>query len=628
MAHENVLREWAPLTDLFQKLPIKSKIGLFSQEIKITCLDVLPEFLALGTNLGIVYWYDRKRKNLERLRCENANTAITVVKIISTVDYMVACGNKAGNISIFQVPKSHPTSLPENLKPKNKQVERYTVSDLHRSSITVMEWSKNGMKLFSGDKVGGIVLTELDFYMHICKSIEIINESYEVIQLSYNQQRLLVSTTYRSIICQQYDKWKICQVGKKDRKVLGNFGGIIHQVGLKKDDCVLYCTRPGLRIWISDIDGNVQKTLLFKELLSKECLEVSLINPISKNLRSLRPQKEPCFSTLLPFNDDLVITHNGDVIYILDPTEMIILYTISHLRGVLDIATNKDEFFVLEEDRNIIRISFRPEVDDVPESPVDNTFSPISSSIKDLTTKLQASSIMSMIPPLLEPSTSVNIHTDETLIMNAEEATESPRRNRPPVTEEVQKSFDDIGKIEFNNKILFKKTKKKKQSMSASTNSLSSNSSEEKDLSFTRPTIMNLSTVGVLPDLRSPESIKNDIEYKERILADVLNLDKVTINLDKLNEANDKPDYIANAVIKVKDYRMETNDREVVDGKMVNGERKVEKSFNVPIKPLSSIVKTQNTPDCKHIPNEWRLSDIQVSGNSASDTSLTDWEIL
>lgn len=45
---------------------------------------------------------------------------------------------------------------------------------------------------------------------------------------------------------------------------LGNFGGIICQNGYKTADTCLYCTRPGLRIWISDIDGNVQKTLLFK----------------------------------------------------------------------------------------------------------------------------------------------------------------------------------------------------------------------------------------------------------------------------------------------------------------------------------------------------------------------------
>lgn len=117
-------------------------------------------------------------------------------------------------------------------------MERYTVVDMHKNPISALEWSKNGMKLFSGDKTGSIILTELDFYLvsfyvcvsllvyssellqHVCKSIEILNESYEVVQLSYKQQYLLISTTFRSIICFHSDKWKVCQVGKKDRKML------------------------------------------------------------------------------------------------------------------------------------------------------------------------------------------------------------------------------------------------------------------------------------------------------------------------------------------------------------------------------------------------------------------------
>lgn len=118
---------------------------------------------------------------------------------------------------------------------------------------------------------------------HLCKSAEILNETYEVVQLSYYQHNLLISTTYRSIICQKMDKQKVSQVGKKDRKMyytiitkkinfynskfdcsLGRFGGIFYKNGLRASDTVLYCTRPGLRIWVSDTEGCVQKTLLFK----------------------------------------------------------------------------------------------------------------------------------------------------------------------------------------------------------------------------------------------------------------------------------------------------------------------------------------------------------------------------
>lgn len=67
---EDSFREWAPLSDLFNKLPTKIQIGLFPQDVNMTCVDVLPDFIVIGTNLGIVYWYDRKKKDLQRLRCE------------------------------------------------------------------------------------------------------------------------------------------------------------------------------------------------------------------------------------------------------------------------------------------------------------------------------------------------------------------------------------------------------------------------------------------------------------------------------------------------------------------------------------------------------------------------------
>lgn len=45
---------------------------------------------------------------------------------------------------------------------------------------------------------------------------------------------------------------------------LGNYGGIFMRSGLKPTDILVYCTRPGLRIWVSDSTGTVQQTLLFK----------------------------------------------------------------------------------------------------------------------------------------------------------------------------------------------------------------------------------------------------------------------------------------------------------------------------------------------------------------------------
>lgn len=64
------IREWAPLSSLLQQIPLRIQNGLFTQDIRFTCIDLLPEFIAIGTDRGLVYWYDREKKELQRLRCE------------------------------------------------------------------------------------------------------------------------------------------------------------------------------------------------------------------------------------------------------------------------------------------------------------------------------------------------------------------------------------------------------------------------------------------------------------------------------------------------------------------------------------------------------------------------------
>lgn len=179
-----------------------------------------------------------------------------------------------------------------------------------------------------------------------------------------------------------------------------------------------------------------------------------------------------------------------------------------------------------------------------------NSFIPLSTSIRDITNKLQSATILPAIPPLMQTSIHeiFNVNSDHTSVINAEEAMESPDKHKQfmnsqsgsssPVTNS-QKKFDiynKIGQQDFDDTILFKhhKRKKKQSDKTKSTSNLSSSSSDDRETSINHPTLMNMSAVGGLPDLRSPDSILSDIKHKERILADVLNLDKVRVTENEL----------------------------------------------------------------------------------------------
>lgn len=108
--------------------------------------------------------------------------------------------------------------------------------------------------------------------------MEVLNEAYDIVQISFNKPWLLISTVYRAIVCQcdKDGRWKVSQVGKQDRKILSEVGATFM---VRHRQTSLVCARPGYRFWLSDTDGNVSQTLLFKETLPKFAFEIPILNP-------------------------------------------------------------------------------------------------------------------------------------------------------------------------------------------------------------------------------------------------------------------------------------------------------------------------------------------------------------
>lgn len=370
------IREWAPLTDIMEKIPVRMirALGIFPADLNITCVDAISEFIALGSDGGIVFWYDRYTGELQKLPTEFA-ARITCVKIANSVEYMVAAGNGSGQVSVFRIQKQLPPDL--NLVApcaRAKPIERYNIRDLHSCAISYVEWSKNGMKLYSGDRQGVVVLTEFDYQAHISKSTEILSEAYEIVQLSVCQSYLLVSTLYRSIVCQfsaVTGQWQVTQVGKQDRKVLSDCGGIF----VKQQNCrsVLICGRPGLRFWIADAEGNVEKTLLFREAVARSpTWEIPILNPksMSHERRTISyanvadsDEMNRSFGAIHLYKGDdlLIVTHDESTLYLLNLDRLRVEAVARGFRKILDFCVCDKEIFVLEGSRSLLRLAPMPE---------------------------------------------------------------------------------------------------------------------------------------------------------------------------------------------------------------------------------------------------------------------------
>uniref|UniRef100_A0A1B0AGG1 WD repeat-containing protein CG11141 n=1 Tax=Glossina pallidipes TaxID=7398 RepID=A0A1B0AGG1_GLOPL len=361
------IREWAPLTDILDRI----NRGLFLVDLNITCFDALKKFLALGSDAGKVYWYNRTSGQVQKLKSDSTHP-ITYVKVVDSVEYMVAAGNSVGQVFVFQIPKEVPPDI--NLVApctRPRPIERYVIRDLHQDSISCCEWSKNGMKLYSGDRQGVVVLTEFDYHEHISKSIEILNEAYKIVQMSAHKGYLLVSSLYRSIVCHRANGvWVVTQIGKKDRKQLIHCGGTFLKQILIENTKII-CGRPNLRFWLADIEGNVEKTLLYREAITRSpTWEIPMLNP--KSLTSQKAQSKadvPASADVkncrkiyaYDGQDSLIVTHNESELYVLNLDSLQVEAVAKGFRKIIDFCVCGKEIFILEGQRTLLRLAPMPE---------------------------------------------------------------------------------------------------------------------------------------------------------------------------------------------------------------------------------------------------------------------------
>lgn len=159
-------REFCPLYYLLNAIPTKIQRGFRSIVVYLTALDTNGDYIAVGSSIGMLYLY-----------CRHLN----------------------------------------QMKKYNFELRRFDVTGVHKTSITALAWSPNGMKLFSGDDKGKIVYSSLDLDQGICNSHLVLEEPSSIVQLDYSQKVLLVSTLQRSLLFYTEEK-AVKQIGSQPRK--------------------------------------------------------------------------------------------------------------------------------------------------------------------------------------------------------------------------------------------------------------------------------------------------------------------------------------------------------------------------------------------------------------------------
>lgn len=346
-------KEFCPLYSILNGIPAKVQKGFRSLLVYLTALDVNGDYIAIGSSIGMLYLYCRHTNQMKKYNLEGKTESITVIKLLSCFDDLVAVGTVSGRVAIFQ--------LVSPLPGRNKQLRRFDVLGIHKSSITALAWSPNGMKLFSGDNRGKIIQSNLDFDKGSCNPSLILEELSSIVQLDYSHKILLVSTTQRCLLFYTEEK-SVKQVGNQPRKSNGRYGACFIPGLCKQSDLTLFAGRPGLRLWKADVQGSVQSTFILKDILSCGLESFELYPRVEMTNQENYKLSEKHLGLLSCFlHEGWVLSWDEYSIYIIDTINQAVIGGLESAGDIVSVSCVNNEIFFLKGDREIIRISDMPE---------------------------------------------------------------------------------------------------------------------------------------------------------------------------------------------------------------------------------------------------------------------------
>lgn len=322
--------------------PLLAALRLDSGRLKCTCLAVSRKWLALGTSTGGLHLIQREGWK-QRLILTHKEGSITQVACCPHDEDFIAVATSQGLVVVWEL------QLERRGRP-----ERVSVSWEHRGqAITALCWDTNALKVYVGDTAGKVSFLRAGssktgkgsaFVIFPVQTVTTVDS--KVVQLGFQDGRLLVSSLSRCYICDT-EKEKFWRVGNKERD--GEYGACFFPQNrglLLGQPPLLYCARPGSRIWEANFNGEVVSTHQFKQLLACPPLPfITFRNEPQYNAAQRSPQSL-AFAKLLYMGDQNLLTWTDSAIFIFTPQNgQVLLWT--EVQDVADIVVYRSELFCL-----------------------------------------------------------------------------------------------------------------------------------------------------------------------------------------------------------------------------------------------------------------------------------------
>ncbi|XP_077617226.1 BLOC-2 complex member HPS5 isoform X1 [Crocuta crocuta] len=344
-SYSHVLAEFESLD------PLLSALRLDSSRLKCTSIAVSRKWLALGSSGGGLNLIQKEGWK-HRLFLSHREGAIFQVACCLHDDDYIAVATSQGLVVIWEL----------NQERRGKPERIYVSSEHKGRKVTALCWDTAILRVFVGDHMGKVSAIKLNtskqvkaaaaFVMFPVQTITTVDSS--VVQLDYLDGRLLISSLTRSFLCDT-EREKFWKIGSKERD--GEYGACFFpgrcSVGQQP---LIYCARPGSRMWEVNFDGEVISTHQFKKLLSSPPLPVITLRSEPQYDHTVGSSQSLSFPKLLHLSEHCVLTWTERGIYIFIPQNVQVLLW-SEVKDIQDVAVCKNELFCLHLNGRVSHLS-------------------------------------------------------------------------------------------------------------------------------------------------------------------------------------------------------------------------------------------------------------------------------
>ncbi|NXT71615.1 HPS5 protein, partial [Chaetops frenatus] len=332
--------------------PLLSALRLDSSRLKCTCIDVSKRWLALGSSGGGLNLIQKDGWK-QRLFLTHKLAGLSKVEDLfsNCIVFLTFCSQ--GLVVVWEL----------NQERRGKPERIYVSSEHKGRKVTALCWDTAALRVFVGDHVGKVSAIKINtskqgkaaatFVMFPVQIITTVDS--RVVQLDYLDGRLLISSLTRTYLCDT-ERQKFWKIGNKERD--GEFGACFFPAGKNSGNQqpLIYCARPGSRMWEVNFDGEVQSTHQFKQLLSSPPLPVITLRQDPHYTGSSCSPQSLSFPKLLYLTEHCVVTWTERGIYIFLPQSVQVLLW-SEVKDIQDIAVHKSELFCLHTNGKVVHLS-------------------------------------------------------------------------------------------------------------------------------------------------------------------------------------------------------------------------------------------------------------------------------